>query len=205
MEEVLRGSSARVRLVKIDTEGAEVNVLRSLLPVLPQLDNLVVETSVGWWLRRYNVTRDEGAELYASLLEQNTTPRLYLLWPCLPRAAWLRTRAREHGCAPTSRPSPATATGGRSTCGLPGTPRSCGGPALSCERASPSSTSCKLPVGGAAHWRLNRSGGGACGQSALRCLQGMGEGTLCWNARGYWLGGTVGPPGPARCVRQSVT
>ena len=70
MEEVLRGSSARVRLVKIDTEGAEVNVLRSLLPVLPQLDNLVVETSVGWWLRRYNVTRDEGAELYASLLEQ---------------------------------------------------------------------------------------------------------------------------------------
>ena len=45
-------------------------MLRSLLPVLPQLDNLVVETSVGWWLRRYNVTRDEGAELYASLLEK---------------------------------------------------------------------------------------------------------------------------------------
>ena len=45
-------------------------MLRSLLPVLPQLDNLVVETSVGWWLRRYNVTRQEGAELYASLLEQ---------------------------------------------------------------------------------------------------------------------------------------
>ena len=41
-----------------------------IVAVLPQLDNLVVETSVGWWLRRYNVTRDEGAELYASLLEQ---------------------------------------------------------------------------------------------------------------------------------------
>ena len=49
---------------------AQVNVLRSLLPVLGQLENLVVETSVGWWLRRYNVSRHEGAELYASLLEQ---------------------------------------------------------------------------------------------------------------------------------------
>ena len=45
-------------------------MLRSLLPVLGQLENLVVETSVGWWLRRYNVSRHEGAELYASLLEQ---------------------------------------------------------------------------------------------------------------------------------------
>ena len=67
---VLR-SDEKVRLCKIDTEGAEVRVLSSVLPVLPRIDNLVVETSVGWWLRRYNITRDEGAELYASLLEQH--------------------------------------------------------------------------------------------------------------------------------------
>ena len=79
MQEVLQGGdgsggSARVRLVKIDTEGAEVVVLRSVLPVLARVDNLVVETSVGWWQRRYNVSRDEGAQLYASLLEVHGFP-----------------------------------------------------------------------------------------------------------------------------------
>ena len=215
MEEALRGSSARVRLVKIDTEGAEVLVLRSLLPVLAQLDNLVVETSAGWWLRRYNVTRDEGAELYASLLEKHgfalarvsthththththmrmrmhmhvrrhrhmhmqvSTARLIETGDQMRRSVATRVvlaaaepttcgssrpRARARppsglqsrataawtlqGCPevppstltppprdppgePTSRPSPATATGGRWTCGSPGTLRSCGGPAL---------------------------------------------------------------------------
>ena len=36
--------------------------------------NQVVETSVGWWLRRYNVSRHEGAELYAALLERHGFP-----------------------------------------------------------------------------------------------------------------------------------
>ena len=35
-----------------------------------RIDNLVVETSPGWWTEKFHQSRREGAELYASLLEQ---------------------------------------------------------------------------------------------------------------------------------------
>ena len=54
---------------QVDVEGAEVHVLRGLVSVMASIDNLVVETSPGWWSERHNVSRRDGAELYASLFE----------------------------------------------------------------------------------------------------------------------------------------
>ena len=59
----------RIALIKIDVEGAELSVIQSLLPTLARVENIVVETSPGWWTSRYNQSRAAGAELYASLLE----------------------------------------------------------------------------------------------------------------------------------------
>lgn len=58
-----------ITLIKIDVEGAELSVLHSLLPTLARVDNIVVETSPGWWSSRYNQSRVAGAELYASLMQ----------------------------------------------------------------------------------------------------------------------------------------
>lgn len=60
--------AARLALVKIDTEGFEVSVLQSLLPLLASIDNLLVETSPGWWTNRHHLSRAAGAKLYASLM-----------------------------------------------------------------------------------------------------------------------------------------
>jgi FkbM family methyltransferase len=38
-----------VLLVKVDVEGAEIHVLQALQPMLSSIENLVVETSPGWW------------------------------------------------------------------------------------------------------------------------------------------------------------
>ena len=61
------GHDERITLVKVDTEGAEVSVLRGLVPTLGRIDNLVVETSPGWWTEKFHQSRLEGADLYASL------------------------------------------------------------------------------------------------------------------------------------------
>ena len=45
----------------------QVSVLRGLLPTLSRIDNLVVETSPGWWTEKFHQSRTEGADLYASL------------------------------------------------------------------------------------------------------------------------------------------
>ena len=44
-------------------EGAELDVLESLSPMLSQIENLVIEVSPGWWQRSVNATRAEGVAL----------------------------------------------------------------------------------------------------------------------------------------------
>jgi FkbM family methyltransferase len=41
--------SGPIALAKVDCEGAELGVLRSLAPLLPRIENLVVELAPGWW------------------------------------------------------------------------------------------------------------------------------------------------------------
>ena len=60
-----------MRISAAQVEGAEIHVLRSLLPTIRSIANLVVETSPGWWTERFNLTRNEGASLYASLFERH--------------------------------------------------------------------------------------------------------------------------------------
>ena len=61
-------------LAKVDVEGAELGVLETLMPLLPRIDNLLVETSPGWWAKfgamaERNRNRTLGARFFASLLE----------------------------------------------------------------------------------------------------------------------------------------
>ena len=58
----------RILLIKIDTEGAEGMALRSLLPHVDRIDNLVVETTPWRWPPVSNMSRAEVADVYASLL-----------------------------------------------------------------------------------------------------------------------------------------
>tara|TARA_B100000795_G_scaffold134295_1_gene100302 strand:- start:66 stop:476 length:411 start_codon:yes stop_codon:yes gene_type:complete len=44
-------------------EGAELDVLESLSPMLSQIENLIIEVSPGWWQRSVNATRAEGVAL----------------------------------------------------------------------------------------------------------------------------------------------
>ena len=60
-----------VLLVKVDVEGAEIHVLQALQPMLSSIENLVVETSPGWWTERHNLTREDGADLYKMLFEKH--------------------------------------------------------------------------------------------------------------------------------------
>ena len=60
-----------VLLVKVDVEGAEIHVLQALQPMLSSIENLVVETSPGWWTERHNLTRGDGADLYTMLFEKH--------------------------------------------------------------------------------------------------------------------------------------
>ena len=58
-----------IALVKVDTEGAEVVVVRSLrgAGLLSRVANLVVELTPQWWRPRHNVSLEEGVALFASL------------------------------------------------------------------------------------------------------------------------------------------
>jgi hypothetical protein len=46
---VQQRQASSVLLAKIDTEGAELGVLAALEPLLPQVENLLVEIAPGWW------------------------------------------------------------------------------------------------------------------------------------------------------------
>ena len=66
LEHVLEADEGvHITLIKIDVEGAELSVLHSLLPTLARVENIVVETSPGWWTSRYNQSRAAGAERLA--------------------------------------------------------------------------------------------------------------------------------------------
>jgi len=56
-----------ISLVKVDVEGGELNVLRALLDIMPRIDNIIIETSPGWWTERHHLNRSFGADLYTSL------------------------------------------------------------------------------------------------------------------------------------------
>ena len=62
-------TSARIAIVKIDTEGAEVSVLESLRSLWPRIENIIVETNPFRWPKVSNSTVDEAANLYAELFE----------------------------------------------------------------------------------------------------------------------------------------
>jgi len=74
----------RVALIKIDTEGAEGMVLRSLLPHLHRVDNLVVETTPWRWPLVSNMTRGAVADVYASLLRPGRFALAYASSPGAP-------------------------------------------------------------------------------------------------------------------------
>ena len=85
-------SNARISLVKVDTEGAELSVLQSMLvPTLGRIDNIVVETSPGWWTERFNQSRAEGAVLYASLLSEHGFALAYT-----SGGRWIRSSRHMH-------------------------------------------------------------------------------------------------------------
>ena len=69
LKDDIGGEAARIAIVKIDTEGAEINVLASLRSLWPRIDNLVVETTPWRWPAVSNATAEEAADLYASLFD----------------------------------------------------------------------------------------------------------------------------------------
>lgn len=80
--------SRLITLMKVDTEGAEGMTLRSLLPHLDDIDNLVVETTPWRWPPVSNMTRAEVADVYASLLRPH---RFVLAYVCtaLGKTRWI--------------------------------------------------------------------------------------------------------------------
>ena len=82
--------SMRIALIKIDTEGAEGAVLRSLMKHIDRIDNLVVETSPWRWPLVSNMTRAAVAELYASLLRPGRFALAHVSSPIAP-GEWIDT------------------------------------------------------------------------------------------------------------------
>ena len=80
----------RITLVKIDTEGAEGAVLRSLMKHIDRIDNLVVETSPWRWPLVSNMSREMVAELYASLLRPGRFALAHVSSPIAP-GEWIDT------------------------------------------------------------------------------------------------------------------
>ena len=78
----------RILLIKIDTEGAEGMALRSLLPHVDRIDNLVVETTPWRWPPVSNMTRAEVADVYASLLRPHRFVRAYVR-TALGKTLWI--------------------------------------------------------------------------------------------------------------------
>ena len=77
-----------ITLIKIDTEGAEGMALRSLLPHLGDVDNLVVETTPWRWPPVSNMSRAEVADVYASLLRPHRFVLAYVR-TALGKTRWI--------------------------------------------------------------------------------------------------------------------
>ena len=77
-----------ITLMKVDTEGAEGMTLRSLLPHVGDIDNLVVETTPWRWPPVSNMTRAEVADVYASLLAPQRFVRAYVR-TALGKTRWI--------------------------------------------------------------------------------------------------------------------
>ena len=56
--------ASRIVLAKVDVEGAELHALRSLLSLMPKIDNIVIETSPGWWTERHNQARAQPSSFH---------------------------------------------------------------------------------------------------------------------------------------------
>lgn len=65
--------ASRIVLAKVDVEGAELHALRSLLSMMPKIDNIVIETSPGWWTERHNQARAQPSSLFIRAMLVNTS------------------------------------------------------------------------------------------------------------------------------------
>lgn len=82
----MHGPGDAIALAKVDAEGGELGVLRSMIEdgSLMAIQNLVIETSPFWWPARQNQSKEEGARLFATLLTQHgfvlavTPARVYI-------------------------------------------------------------------------------------------------------------------------------
>ncbi|CAE7245079.1 sad, partial [Symbiodinium pilosum] len=61
--------SSKIQLIKIDTEGNELQILEAMLPILQhwQVSNMVVEVTPMWW-RHTGYTTQSGAEIFEQLV-----------------------------------------------------------------------------------------------------------------------------------------
>ena len=58
---LLPPSPRHVLLAKVDTEGAELGVLAALEPLLPRIENLLIEIAPGWWPLYANKSKGRSA------------------------------------------------------------------------------------------------------------------------------------------------
>merc|ERR1712032_928551 len=69
-------SSQAIQLIKIDTEGNELQILESLMPFIQSLriPHLVIEVTPMWWTHTGH-TREQGADLFGRLADMGYTAR----------------------------------------------------------------------------------------------------------------------------------
>ena len=68
LELVGLSDSSKIQLIKIDTEGNELQILEAMLPLLQswQISNMVVEVTPMWW-HHTGYSRNEGAEIFEGI------------------------------------------------------------------------------------------------------------------------------------------
>ena len=70
LELVGLNASSKIQLIKIDTEGNELQILEAMLPLLQswQVSNMVVEVTPMWW-RHTGYSKNTGAEIFEQIAD----------------------------------------------------------------------------------------------------------------------------------------